>query len=90
MEILDTWVENGVINIEQREAIAELIPNEKDTSYDSGYDVGYYSNGDYDDGYEAGWDDGYDAAKAGLEEKMKDTWFQQGWEEALIEHGIEE
>ena len=86
MEILDTWVENGFINIEQREAIAELIADEKDYSYDSGYDQGYHSNGDYDDG----WDAGYDAAKAELEEKMKDTWFQQGWEEALIEHGIEE
>lgn len=86
MEILDTWVENGFINAEQREAIAELIADEKDYSYDSGYDQGYHSNGDYDDG----WDAGYDAAKAELEEKMKDTWFQQGWEEALIEHGIEE
>lgn len=86
MEILDTWVENGFINAEQREAIAELIADEKDYSYDSGYDQGYHSNGDYDDG----WDAGYDAAKAELEETMKDTWFQQGWEEALIEHGIEE
>lgn len=86
MEILDTWVENGFINAEQREAIAELIADEKDYSYDSGYDQGYHSNGDYDDG----WDAGYDAAKAELEETMKDIWFQQGWEEALIEHGIEE
>jgi hypothetical protein len=86
MEILDTWVENGFINAEQREAIAELIADEKDYAYDSGYDQGYHSNGDYDDG----WDAGYDAAKAELEETMKDTWFQQGWEEALIEHGIEE
>ena len=80
MEILDTWVENGFINAEQREAIAELIADEKDYSYDSGYDDGWY----------AGWDEGYSAAKAELEEKMKDEWFQQGWEEALIEHGIEE
>lgn len=87
MEILDTWVENGFINAEQREAIAELIADEKDMSYDSGYDN---ASGGYDDGYDCGWDEGYSAAKAELEESMKDTWFQQGWEEALIEHGIEE
>lgn len=82
MEILDTWVQNGFINAEQREAIAELIADVKDYSYDCGYDSG--------PSYDEGWDDGYDAAKAELEKKMKDTWFQQGWEEALIEHGIEE
>lgn len=87
MEILDTWVENGFINAEQREAIAELIADEKDVSYDSGYDN---ASGSYDDGFDSGWDEGYRAAKAELEETMKDTWFQQGWEEALIEHGIEE
>lgn len=86
MEILDTWVENGFINAEQREAIAELMQTAVDDAYDDGYDQGYSSNGDYD----AGWDEGYHAAKAELEETMKDTWFQQGWEEALIEHGIEE
>jgi len=90
VEILDTWVENGFINIEQREAIAKLIADEKDYSYDYGYDSGLSDTSSYDEGYDAGWDDGYDAAKAELEEKMKDTWFQQGWEEALIEHGIEE
>lgn len=87
MEILDTWVENGFINAEQREAIAELIAEEKDVSYDSGYDN---ASGSYEDGFDSGWDEGYHAAKAELEENMKDTWFQQGWEEALIEHGIEE
>ena len=86
VEILDTWVENGFINAEQREAIAELIADEKDVSYDSGYDSGYYSNGDYD----AGWDEGYEAAKAQFEETMRDTWFDQGYEAALAEHGIEE
>jgi flagellar biosynthesis/type III secretory pathway protein FliH len=90
MEILDTWVEDGFIDAAQREAIASLIADEKDVSYDSGYDNGYSSADNYDDGYDAGWDEGYHAAKAELEETMKDTWFQQGWEEALIEHGIEE
>jgi hypothetical protein len=74
--ILDTWVEDGFINAEQREAIAELISDVTDGSYDSGY--------------EYGWDEGYHAARTELEETMKDSWFQQGWEEALIEHGIEE
>lgn len=87
---LDQWVENGLINAEQREAIVQLMENAIDDAYDSGYDQGYHSNGDYDNGYDNGWDDGYRAAKAELEETMKDTWFQQGWEEALIEHGIEE
>lgn len=89
MEILDTWVENGFINAEQREAISELIAGEKDTSYDSGYDAGYYSNGDYDDGYDNGYDDGYSAAQSEFESK-RDEWFEQGWAEALLEHGIEE
>ena len=50
MEILDTWVENGFINIEQREAIAKLIADENDRAYDSGYDAGYGSANNYDDG----------------------------------------
>lgn len=79
MEILDTWVENGFINIEQREAIAHLIGDEKDYSYDYGYDSGY------DDGY----GDGYSAAEAEFDKK-RDEWFEQGWAEALLEHGIEE
>ena len=87
MGILDTWVQNGFITAEQREAIAELIADEKDVAYDSGYDNASH---DHDAGYDAGWDEGYQAAKAELEEKMRDVWFQQGWEEALIEHGIEE
>lgn len=91
MEILDTWLWDGFIDAEQREAIASLIADETNNAYDQGYDAGYGSSGgDYDDGYDAGWDDGYNAAKAEVEETMKDTWFQQGWEEALIEHGIEE
>lgn len=88
--MLDTWVENGFITAEQREAIAELIESEKTEAHYNGYDRGYDDADNYDDGYEAGHDAGYMAAKAELEETMKDTWFQQGWEEALIEHGIEE
>ena len=81
---LDQWVENGLINAQQREAIAQLMQDATQEAYWAGQD----SN--YTDGYDSGWDEGYNAAKAELEETMKDTWFQQGWEEALIEHGIEE
>lgn len=81
---LDQWVENGLINAAQREAIAQLMEN----AIQDAYWVGQDSN--YSDGYDSGWDEGYNAAKAELEEKMRDEWFQQGWEEALIEHGIEE
>lgn len=90
MEILDTWVENGFINAEQREAIAELIADEKDYAYGNGYDAGYgSSSGDYDDGYDSGYDAGFCAAQAEFETK-RDEWFEQGWAEALLEHGIEE
>lgn len=82
MEILDEWVENGFINLNQREAMANLLAETREDAYAAA--------DNYDDGYDAGWDEGYSAAKAELEEKMKDVWFQQGWEEALIEHGIEE
>lgn len=84
---LDQWVENGLINAEQREAIAQLMENAVQDAYWAGQDS---MNSNYEDGFDSGWDEGYNAAKAELEEKMKDTWFQQGWEEALIEHGIEE
>lgn len=84
---LDQWVENGLINAEQREAIAQLMENVVQDAYWAGQDS---MNDNYSEGYDSGWDEGYNAAKAELEETMKDTWFQQGWEEALIEHGIEE
>ncbi len=89
MEILDTWVEDGFITAEQRESIASLIQDKVDASYDAGYDAGYYSNGDYDAGFDAGFDQGYAECQAGFESK-RDEWFMQGWEEALVEHGIEE
>ena len=41
MEILDTWVQNGFITAKQRKAIADLIAEEKDVSYDAGYDDAY-------------------------------------------------
>jgi flagellar biosynthesis/type III secretory pathway protein FliH len=84
---LDQWVENGLINAQQREAIAQLMENAVQDAYWAGQDS---MNGNYDDGFDSGWDEGYNAAKSELEEKMRDEWFQQGWEEALIEHGIEE
>lgn len=80
---LDQWVENGFINAAQREAIAELMNVEVDTAYANGCD-------DYrDDGYECGYDDGYAAAQGEWDSK-RDEWFEQGWAEALLEHGIEE
>ena len=82
---LDEWVENGFINASQREAIAQLMENAVDDAYDAGYDQGYYSNGSYDDG----WDDGYEAGRAEFQ-SQRDEWFEQGWAEALLEHGIEE
>lgn len=90
MEILDTWLWDGFIDAEQREAIASLIADETNNAYDQGYDAGYGSSGgDYDDGYDNGYDDGYSAAQSEFESK-RDEWFEQGWAEALLEHGIEE
>lgn len=83
---LDQWVENGLINAQQREAIAQLMQDATQDAYWAGQD----SMDTYDDGFDEGYDVGYAAAKTELEEKMRDEWFQQGWEEALIEHGIEE
>ena len=93
---LDQWVENGFINIEQREAFAQLIEVATQDAYedglsqsdnDGGYDDGY-SDG-VDSGYDSGYEDGERAAKAEWE-TQRDEWFEQGWAECLIEHGIEE
>ena len=64
---LDQWVENGFINIQQREAIAQLIEGACYDANDAGYSEGYsdglaeakpqYSDA-YDDGYDAGFADG--------------------------------
>lgn len=78
---LDQWVENGFINAAQREAIAQLMQGAVEDAYNTGCDT-------YD-GYDNGWDDGYEAGKAEFESK-RDEWFEQGWAEALLEHGIEE
>ena len=84
---LDQWVENGLINAEQREAIAQLMENAVQDAYWAGQDS---MNDNYSDGYDSGFDEGYARAEQELTDKMRDEWFQQGWEEALIEHGIEE
>lgn len=83
---LDQWVENGLINAQQREAIAQLMQDATQDAYWAGQD----SMDTYDDGFDEGYDVGYAAAKTELEEKMRDEWFEQGWAEALLEHGIEE
>lgn len=89
---LDEWVENGFINASQREAIAQLMEDAVQDSYDAGLanadDSGNYDAG-LDDGYDNGWSDGYETAKA-ENAADRDEWFEQGWAEALLEHGIEE
>lgn len=76
---LDEWVENGFINASQREAIAQLMEGAIEDAYNAG------DQGSYDDG----WDDGYEAGRAEFQ-SQRDEWFEQGWAEALLEHGIEE
>jgi flagellar biosynthesis/type III secretory pathway protein FliH len=65
---LDQWVENGFINAEQREAIAQLIENACCDASEAGYAEGYYDanreassssyGSGYDDGYSVGYDEG--------------------------------
>lgn len=81
---LDQWVEDGFINIAQREAFAQLMENAVQDAYEDGF-----SQSDNDGGYDDGYDDGYNEGLASFESK-RDEWFEQGWAEALLEHGIEE
>lgn len=80
---LDQWVENGYIDANQREAIALLIENALDDAYNAGAEACQ------DDDYDNGWSDGYEAGRAEFQ-SQRDEWFEQGWAEALLEHGIEE
>lgn len=80
---LDQWIENGFINIEQREAIMQLMETAVQDSYEAGCAECQ------DDGYDCGYDEGYQSGKdefAG----QRDEWFEQGWAAAIAEHGIEE
>lgn len=88
---LDQWVENGLINAEQREAIAQLMEGAVQDAYWAGQDSmnDNYDSG-YDEGYDNGWDDGYERAKNELRDELRDDWFEQGWAAAIAEHGIEE
>ena len=80
---LDLWVENGLINAEQREAFAQLLDSACSDSEQAGYINGLAeATGNYDDGY----DDGYDNGRS----ERDDYTFDQGYKAALIEHGIEE
>ena len=72
---LDQWVEDGLINTEQREAFAQLIANAVQDAYDA---------------YDNGWSEGFEKGKTGLEAGLRDEWFEQGYAAALAEHGIEE
>lgn len=81
---LDQWVEDGYITADQRESIAQLLENAVQDAYDNGL-----AQSDNDGGYDLGYDDGYAEGLASLESK-RDEWFEQGWAEALLEHGIEE
>jgi flagellar biosynthesis/type III secretory pathway protein FliH len=92
---LDQWVENGFITTEQRDAVEQLMENALQDAYeaglldtDDGYDDGYDAG--VDSGYDSGWDAGYEQAKKELRDELRDEWFEQGWAEALAEHGIEE
>jgi hypothetical protein len=91
---LNQWVEDGLINIEQREAFAQLMENAMQDTFDYGLadavtDNVAYDNG-HEDGYDSGWSDGFEAGKPELETALRDEWFEQGWAAALAEHGIEE
>jgi len=79
---LDQWVEDGFIDIEQREAFAQLMENAVQDAYEAGLMQS-------DDGYDTGFDDGFSEGLAEIETK-RDDWFDQGYEAALMEHGIEE
>lgn len=80
---LDQWVENGLINAQQREAIAQLMQDATQDAYWAGQDS-------MNDNYDSGWDDGYERAKSELRDELRDDWFEQGWAAAIAEHGIEE
>jgi hypothetical protein len=79
---LDQWVEDGFIDIAQRESIAQLMENAVQDAYEAGLMQS-------DDGYDTGFDDGFSEGLAEIETKRND-WFDQGYEAALMEHGIEE
>jgi hypothetical protein len=86
---LDQWVEDGFIAADQRESIAQLMKAAVQDAYEHGLlHSDAYQEG-LDEGYDTGFDDGYDSAQSGWEAK-RDEWFEQGWAEALLEHGIEE
>jgi hypothetical protein len=78
-------------------AVWQLLNGAVQDAYDAGLaaggDDGYSYRLGLDGGYETGHDDGYDtgynAAQAEFDTK-RDEWFEQGWAEALLEHGIEE
>jgi hypothetical protein len=78
-------------------AVWQLMSGAVQDAYDAGLAAGGEDDGSYhagvDDGYNTGLDDGYDtgynAAQAEFDTK-RDEWFEQGWAEALLEHGIEE
>jgi hypothetical protein len=75
---------HNTIDIEEVISIVqELINNASQDSYEDGLDAGF------DSAYDQGYDDGQRVAKAEWE-TQRDEWFEQGWAEALLEHGIEE
>jgi hypothetical protein len=86
---LDQWVENGFINAKQRESIAQLIEYACYDAEQAGYTKGrddLAGKGSYDLGYDDGYDAGYSNA---AEENATDS-FDQGYQAALTEYGIEE
>lgn len=93
---LDQWVEDGFITCTQREVFAQLLASACIDSRNEGYEIGYdagvsvNSSDSYDEGYDDGWDRGFEEANLQLTDSLKQEWFQQGWAEACLEHGIEE
>lgn len=80
---MNDWLESGLINTEAYNAILQLMSDALDDAYNAGSDSAE------DEGYDRGWDDGYQTGKSEYE-GQRDEWFEQGWAECLIEHGIEE
>jgi hypothetical protein len=93
---LNEMLSNGSLDNVTYAAVWQLLNGAVQDAYDAGL-AEADANGSYGDGYSDGIDNGYDqgyedgerTAKAEWE-TQRDEWFEQGWAEALLEHGIEE
>lgn len=79
---LDQWVENGFINIKQREAFTQLATAAVQDAYEAGTLV---ASADHDTGYDGGYSDGYsDGEYSGNQDG-----YDEGYAAALSAHNIE-